>query len=188
MGDYLNVSVEITKMITDFVPKESVHVYSVDELWVTVDGLERLYGSVYEIAELLQQNIRDQFGMECVVGIGDNKFLAKVVMDIHAKKAADGIAECRYEDVSRLLWPIPIEKIWGIGSRMMRNLNRMGIVTLGQLAHTPLTALKKRFGIMGEQLYWHAWGVDLSPVTGNFTKDEQKGYGHGMTLLRDYEK
>lgn len=86
MGDYLNVSVEITKMITDFVPKESVHVYSVDELWVTVDGLERLYGSVYEIAELLQQNIRDQFGMECVVGIGDNKFLAKVVMDIHAKK------------------------------------------------------------------------------------------------------
>lgn len=41
---------------------------------------------------------------------------------------------------------------------------------------------------MGEQLYWHAWGVDLSPVTGNFTKDEQKGYGHGMTLLRDYEK
>lgn len=39
---------------------------------------------------------------------------------------------------------------------------------------------------MGEQLYWHAWGIDLSPVYGNFTKQEQKGFGHGISLLRDY--
>ncbi|WP_173918494.1 DNA polymerase IV [Halobacillus sp. Marseille-Q1614] len=186
MGDYLEVSVEITKMMMNYVPAEAIHVYSVDELWVTIDGLEKLYGSPYDIARMIQDNIRDQFGIECVIGIGDNKFLAKVVMDIHAKKAEDGIAECRYEDVKRLLWPTPIEDIWGIGSRMMRNLNRLGIVTLGQLAEYPLKYMKKHYGIMGEQLHWHAWGVDLSPVVGNFTKTEQKGYGHGITLLRDY--
>ena len=41
---------------------------------------------------------------------------------------------------------------------------------------------------MGEQMYWHAWGIDLSPVYGNFTKTEQKGFGHGISLLRDYTK
>ncbi len=105
-------------------------------------------------------------------------------MDLHSKKV--GIAECTYEDVEQKLWPFPIEDIWGIGSRMKKNLNRMGITTLGQLANYNLEHLKKRFGIMGEQLYWHAWGVDLSPVFGNFTKQGQKGFGHGIALLRDY--
>lgn len=188
MGDYIEVSGEITKMIMNFVPKKAIHVYSVDELWVTVNGLKRLYGSPYDIAKKIQFQIREQFGIECVVGIGDNKFLAKVVMDIHAKKSHDGIAECRYEDVEEKLWPVDIYAIWGIGSRMTRNLNRMGIVTLGQLAHHSLKYLKKNYGIMGEQLYWHAWGIDLSPVYGNFVKTEQKSYGHGITLLRDYTK
>ncbi|WP_188205886.1 DNA polymerase IV [Alkalibacillus aidingensis] len=188
MGDYLTISLEITKLMLRFVPKEAIHVYSVDEVWVTVDGLERLHGSPYQIAQKIQASIREQFGIESVIGIGDNKFLAKVVMDIHAKKNSQGISECRYEDVSDLLWPIPVEKVWGIGSRLMTHLNRMGIITLGNLANYSKSILKKRFGVIGEQLYWHAWGIDLSPVTGNFTKTEQKGYGHGVTLLRDYTK
>ncbi len=62
----------------------------------------------------------------------------------------------------------------------------MGIVKLGQLANFNLDVLKRRFGVMGEQLYWHSWGIDLSPVFGDFTKQEQKGFGHGIALLRDY--
>ncbi|QDP42184.1 DNA polymerase IV [Radiobacillus deserti] len=186
MGDYIKVSLEITKLVNRYVPKEAIHQYSVDEVWVTVNGLDKIYGSPYEVAKMLQDELKDTMGLTCSIGIGDNKFLAKVVMDLYAKKT--GIAECRYEDVERLLWPTPIEEIWGIGSRMKRNLNRMGIVTLGQLANYPLERLKKRFGIMGEQFYWHAWGVDLSPVLGDFQKQEQKGFGHGITLLRDYRK
>ncbi|MBP1949494.1 DNA polymerase IV [Virgibacillus litoralis] len=184
MADYLQVSMEITKLINQYVPKEAIHQYSVDEVWVTVNGLEKLFGDRWQVARLIKQDILENFGITCSIGIGDNKFLAKVVMDLHAKQV--GIAECKYEDVTEKLWPFPIEKIWGIGSRMKRNLNRMGIVNLGQLANAELKYLKKRFGIMGEQLYWHAWGVDLSPVFGNFTKTEQKGFGHGISLLRDY--
>ncbi|WP_186576449.1 Y-family DNA polymerase [Aquibacillus kalidii] len=185
MGDYLKVSVEITKLINQFVPKEAIHQYSVDEVWVTVNGLGKIYGSSWNIAKLIKNELLETMGLTCSIGIGDNKFLAKVVMDLYAKK--DGIAECRYEDVKAKLWPTPIEDIWGIGKRMMRNLNRMGIVNLGQLANYSLERLKKRFGVMGEQLYWHAWGVDLSPVIGNFEKQSQKGFGHGITLLRDYD-
>ena len=105
-------------------------------------------------------------------------------MDLHAKKK--GVAECKYEDVEELLWPAQIGDIWGIGHRMKKNLNRMGIVNLGQLANFSLDVLKRRFGVMGEQLYWHAHGIDLSPVFGDFTKHEQKGFGHGIALLRNY--
>ncbi|TQS75776.1 DNA polymerase IV [Ornithinibacillus gellani] len=184
MADYLHMSIEITRLLNQYAPKEAIHPYSIDEVWVTVNGLEHLFGTPYHIATLIKQDILESFGLTCSIGIGDNKFLAKVVMDLHAKKS--GIAECRYEDVQEKLWPFPIEKIWGIGSRMKRNLNGMGIITLGQLARFDQKQLKKRFGIMGEQMYWHAWGIDLSPVFGNFTKTEQKGFGHGISLLRDY--
>ncbi|MFD1040200.1 DNA polymerase IV [Virgibacillus byunsanensis] len=188
MADYLHVSVEITKLINQYVPKEAIHPYSVDEVWVTVNGLEKLFGDRWQVARKIQQDILDSFGITSAIGIGDNKFLAKVVMDLHAKKADSGIVECHYEDVEEKLWPFPVEVIWGIGSRMKHNLNRMGIITLGQIARFKLDHLKKRFGIMGEQLYWHAWGIDLSPVFGDFTKTEQKGFGHGISLLRDYSK
>ncbi|MFC3039959.1 DNA polymerase IV [Virgibacillus xinjiangensis] len=186
MADYLQMSVEITRLIHQYVPKEAIHQYSVDEVWVTVNGLERLFGNRWEAARKIKRDIKESFGITSSIGIGDNKFLAKVVMDLHAKK--QGIAECRYEDVEEKLWPFPVEDIWGIGSRMKRNLNRMGIVTLGQLARFDPDRLRKRFGIMGEQLYWHAWGIDLSPVFGEFTKQEQKGFGHGISLLRDYSQ
>src|SRR5699024_6089681 len=132
MADYLHVSLKITKLIHNYAPKEAIHPYSIDEIWVTVNGLERLFGDRRQIAEKIKAEIMESFGLTAAIGIGDNKFLAKVVMDLHAKK--EGIAECSYEDVEEKLWPFPIEKIWGIGSRMKRNLNRMGIVTLGQLA------------------------------------------------------
>ncbi|GGJ94414.1 putative UV-damage repair protein UvrX [Lentibacillus kapialis] len=184
MADYLQVSMEITKLINQYVPKEAIHQYSVDEVWVTVNGLDKLFGSRWQVANAIKQDIFESFGITCSIGIGDNKFLAKVIMDLYAKK--HGVAECTYEDVREKLWPFPVQEIWGIGRRMQRNLNRMGVVTLGQLAEFPLKLLTKRFGIIGEQLYWHAWGVDLSPVFGNFTKMEQKGFGHGISLLRDY--
>jgi DNA polymerase V len=186
MADYLKVSAEITKLIYQYVPKEAIHPYSVDEVWVTVNGLQKLFGNRREVARRIKNDIYECFGITCSIGIGDNKFLAKVVMDLHAKQ--QGIAECTYEEVQQKIWPFPIEAMWGIGSRMKKNLNRMGIVTIEQLARFDLRYLKKRFGIMGEQLYWHSWGIDLSPVLGNFIKTEQKGFGHGISLLRDYSK
>lgn len=186
MADYLHVSIQITKLLYRFAPKEAIHTYSVDEIWVTVNGLDHLTGGRWENARQIQKAILEYFGITSSIGIGDNKFLAKVVMDLIAKKSPEGIAECRYEDVTSLLWPVPVEEVWGIGSRMKHHLHRLGITTLGQIAQFPLDLLKKHFGVMGEQLYWHAWGIDLSPVLGDFTKTTQKSFGHGISLLRNY--
>lgn len=184
MGDYINKSAELTRYFYNFAPSEAVHPYSIDETWITINGTEHLFGSRQETAKKIQKGIWDTFGLPASIGIGDNKFLAKAVMDLYSKKA--GIAECKYEDVEEKLWPVDIEKIWGIGHRMKHNLNQLGIRTMGHLAHYKLRYLRKHFGVIGEQLYWHAWGIDLSLVLGDFQKPENKGFGHGITLLRDY--
>jgi len=185
MGYYLDVSVEITKLLNTFAPMEDIHVYSVDEAFLDITN-NNLHGDKWQTAKKIIRKIYDDFGLPSCIGIGPNKFLAKVILDIEAKKK--WVAACDYEDVQDKLWPVPIKDMWGIGSRMNHNLNRMGIMTVGQLAQYPLKLLKKRFGVMGEELYWHANGVDLSPVSGyrGAADNTPKGFYHGITLLRDY--
>lgn len=50
--------------------------------------------------------------------------------------------------MSESIWPYPVEEMWGVGRRMQRHLNKMGIYTIGDLAKTPLTRLTKRWGLM----------------------------------------
>lgn len=76
MGDYLKVSIEITKLLHDYAPPEAIHQYSIDEVWVTVDGLQKLFGNPWDIARKIQNEILDRFGITSSIGIGDNKFLA----------------------------------------------------------------------------------------------------------------
>jgi len=196
MGLYLEFSMQITKILSRFAPPESIHVYSVDESWVNlgpVGASSRLFGTPWETAQLIQSTIRCETGLPCSIGIGDNKLLSKLILDVEAKKSSQGIAECRYEDVEKKLHPVPIKEIWGIGSRLEKQLNRLGIYTLGDIAKYPLERLKKRFGVMGEQLYWHSHGIDLSPVEYYPDVDDnrefrQKGFSQGITLLRDYRE
>ena len=185
MGLYLEISAKITQLFNHFVPKECIHTYSVDESFLRVDGTERLWGTAYEAAKKIQHEILQNFGITCAIGIGPNMLMAKVCLDIEAKKK--GIAEWRYEDVQEKLWPItPLREMWGIGSRTERALNRMGIMSIGQLANYPLNLLEKKFGIMGNQLYHHAHGVDFSEIGAPIMKG-QISFGRGQILLRDYD-
>ncbi|MCR1990993.1 DNA repair protein [Bacillus subtilis] len=130
-----------------------------------------------------------EFGLMCTVGIGDNMLLSKIALDLESKKTKSGIARWRYEDVPNKLWKVhPLSKMWGIGGRMERNLNRMGISTVGQLAKFPLELLEKKFGIMGNQLYYHAHGIDLSEIGAPLMQDQISCFGKSQILLRDYTR
>lgn len=106
------------------------------------------------------------------------------ILDTKAKQS--GIAECRYEDVPELLWPLPVEEVWGIGHKMRQQLNRVRIFTLEDLAKAPLGWLRRTYGVMGEEYFMHAWGVDLSPVLYDPALEIRKGFSRGNTLARDY--
>lgn len=184
MGTYVRISTEITRLFHRYVPKEAIHTYSVDESFLKVDGVEHIWGDAHTIAKKIKSEIYKEFGLHCAIGIGPNMLLSKLCLDLEAKKK--GIAEWTFEDVEKQLWPLsPLSKMWGIGSRMERNLNRMGIFTVGQLANYPLELLEKKFGVMGNQLYYHAHGIDLSDI-GAPIMQGQISFGKGQILLRDY--
>ncbi|MCA1030630.1 UV damage repair protein UvrX [Bacillus timonensis] len=185
MATYLRISTEITRLFHRFVPKESIHTYSVDESFLKVDGVENLWGGdATAIAYKIKRDIERQFQLPCAIGIGPNMLLSKLCLDLEAKKK--GVAEWTFEDVEKKLWPLsPLSKMWGIGSRVEKTLNKMGIMSVGQLANYPLELLEKKFGVMGNQLYHHAWGVDLSEL-GAPIMQGQISFGKSQILLRDY--
>lgn len=184
MGLYLDFSMSITRVLHQFAPAEDIHVYSVDEVWICANGLSRWYGTVHDVAVAIQERIQTEFRLPCALGIGPNKFISKAILDVRGKK--EGIASCTYEEVPEKLWPVPVQEIWGIGPRLRKHLNRMGIYVLGELANYPIDRLRKKFGIMGEQLWNHANGIDLSEVNVKSGYNEHKGFSSGITLLRDY--
>ncbi|WP_209020972.1 DNA polymerase thumb domain-containing protein [Evansella clarkii] len=187
MATYLNVSVQVTELFHRYVPMEAIHTYSVDESFLDISGTERLWGSPRELAARIQKDMYLQFGLSCAVGIGPNMLLSKLCLDLEAKKTEGGIASWGYKDVEEKLWPVaPLQKMWGIGSRVEKRLHRMGIFSVGQLANYPLHKLEKEFGIMGNQLYYHANGIDLSEL-GAPILSGQISYGKSQILLRDYK-
>ncbi|MBD3109584.1 UV damage repair protein UvrX [Bacillus sp. AGMB 02131] len=186
MATYLRISTEITRVFHRYVPKEDIHTYSVDESFLRVDGVLSLWGSAEKIAEKIRSDIEREFQLPCAIGIGPNMLLAKLCLDLEAKKK--GIATWTYEDVKTKLWPIsPLSKMWGIGRRVEKTLNSMGIFTVGHLANHSLKLLEKKFGVMGNQLYYHAWGVDLSEI-GAPMMEGQISFSKGQILLRDYKE
>lgn len=187
MGKYLEISMEVTKILNRFAPFDSIFQYSVDEAWIDVTGTEKLFGDKWSVARKIKEFMWNELRLPVAIGIGPNMLVAKLCLDMEAKKTQEGITEWKYEDLPEKLWPVPVKDMWGIGSRMERNLNRMGIRTVGHLANFDAALLEKRFGIMGVQLYNHAWGIDYSRVMPNYSQ-RHKSYGNGITLLRDYDK
>lgn len=184
MATYIRISTEITKVFHRYVPQEAIHTYSIDESFIQVDGAEKLWGDVWTIARKIRSDIAREMQLPSAVGIGPNMLMAKLCLDLEAKK--HGIAEWTYEDIPEKLWPVaPLRDMWGIGRRIERTLNGMGIFTVGQLANYPLSLLEKKFGVMGNQLYYHAWGVDLSEL-GAPILQTQISFGKSQVLLRDY--
>lgn len=184
MEFFVRMSVEITRVLNDFVPKEAMHVYSVDEAFVDLTGTEKLWGPPEETAKYIQQRIYDQFQIPSAVGMGPNMLMSKLALDLEGKKKS--FAKWTYEDVPTKLWPVrPLSEMWGIGKRTEKTLQNMGIFSVGDLAHADLELLEKRFGIMGNQLYYHAWGIDHS-IVGAPIMQGQVSFGKGQVLMRDY--
>ncbi|MBS3812077.1 MAG: UV damage repair protein UvrX [Halanaerobiales bacterium] len=184
MGLYIKVSLEITRIFNNYVPLDAIHVYSIDESWLKLDGTERLFGNKWEVAKKIKKDLLENYGLNCGMALGPNMFLSKVAMDNEGKKK--GLVEWTYEDVEDKLWSLALKKCWGIGSRLSRHFNKLGVKTIGDLAHLPLNYLEGKFGVMGTQLFYHAWGVDLSEVEGHYI-DERKNLGRGITLYCDYK-
>ncbi|KMK75904.1 DNA polymerase IV [Alkalihalobacillus pseudalcaliphilus] len=184
MQDYVEASIQITEILKQYT--DLVEPFSIDEQFLDITGSQRLFGTPHQIAQKIQKHIWDHMRVRARIGIGENKVLAKMACDLFAKKNKDGIYWLKQDQLEQTLWPLPIEKLYGIGRQRLKHFRNMGIRTIGQFAHTPLEHFKKKWGIPGHVLWMTAHGIDYSPVTTR-SHDGQKAIGHGMTLPRDYD-
>ena len=135
---------------------------SVDEAFIDVTGALRMHGSAVALGERLRATIADEQQITCSVGIGPSKFVAKV-----ASRAAkpDGLVEVPADGVTDFLHPLPVEAMWGVGAATAAKLHRLGIETVGDLAHADVRALRPVFGPnAGAGLRSLAWGRDARSV------------------------
>lgn len=190
MNLYISKSKEVISIYLDFVSDDDLHVYSIDECFLDVTNYLKLYNKTdVELAELILKTIYEKTGLTATCGIGPNMLLAKVAMDIEAKHNKNNIAKWEYEDVPTKLWKIsPLSKMWGIGSRMEANLNKIGIYSLEDLAKTDKYLLKNKFGIMGLELWNHANGIDLSVIKDYKRLAKSESYSHSQVLFKDYNE
>jgi len=188
MSLYIEKSKEIVSIYLDYVSKEDLHIYSIDECFLDVTDYMKLYNkTTYEIAKDILSTITKKTGLYATAGIGPNMLLAKIAMDTEAKHNSDMIAEWTYDDVESKLWSItPLSDMWGIGSRMQKRLNLLGINTIGDLAHYNKLKLKEKFGIIGEELWYHANGIDLSKISDFNKESKEKSISNSQILYKDY--
>lgn len=177
---YTHFSSRILNIMRSFTPL--VEPFSIDEAFLDVTGCDKLLGSPADIAQQLKGRIRSEVGVGCSIGIGPNKLLAKMAAGM---QKPDGFTVIEADDVPRRLWPLPVRELFGIGPRYERHLARLGIRTIGDLAEFPRDSLRRRFGAVGEMLWWCANGVDHSPVDPH-SLDRVKSIGQQVTLPRDY--
>ncbi len=177
---YTWTSSNIIKMMLDYTPL--VEVFSIDEAFLDVTGSIRLFGSAERIAYLLKARIFHEFGLKCSIGIAPNKLLAKLASDM---KKPDGLTIIKPDQIENILENLPIEEICGIGRKMKKHLNLLGIFTCSQLAGFPVNILRKKFGIVGDRLIQMARGIDDNPVITEEEEEDIKSVGHSMTFPED---
>lgn len=185
---YLDKSKEVVSIYLDYVAKEDLHIYSIDECFLDVTDYLKLYKKTdTELAFDILNKIKETTGLTATCGIGPNMLLAKVSMDIEAKHNPNCIAKWTLEDIETKLWNIaPLSEMWGIGTRLEKRLNALGIFSIKDLALYDKNKLHDKFGIIGLELWNHANGIDTSRIS-DFSKiKKEKSFSHSQVLFKDY--
>jgi DNA polymerase-4 len=184
-GRYAEISGQLHRILCDVTPQ--VEPIGLDEAFLDVAGALRLMGAPEVIAANLRARVRADLSLDCAVGIGRSKMIAKL-----ASRAAKPIASraglqpgpgvvCIGPDIEMaFLHGHQVEALWGVGPATANRLHELGVATVADLAAVPLDTLVRR---LGKASGWHlaslARGEDPSPVTPN---RPAKSIGHEETF------
>ncbi len=187
MQDYIDMSITILKIYLEFVAREDIFVYSIDEVFIDLTKYLKLYQlTAYELAKKIMHTVYERTSVLSTCGIGPNMLMAKFALDIESKHTPEMIAEWTYADLPKKLWPIlDMTDVWSIGKRKQIRLNKCGYLTIGDIANGDVKQLINEFGILGEEMYLHANGIDISKIQDTVTRI-RKSVGRGHTLTESY--
>ena len=149
---------------------------SVDEAFLDLGGTERLQGSAESVARKIKDRVKSRLNLTASVGVAPNKFLAKLASDLDKP---DGLTVIQAQDVDRILPPLPVSKLWGIGKVTAAKLEAVNIRTIQNLRLASPDYLAKYLGGEAERYRRLAKGIDDCAVTPDRAA---KSIGHEQTF------
>ena len=200
MALYIEYSTKIYDIYLKYIAPEDIHVYSIDEVFMDITGYLNTYHlTAYELAMRIIRDILHSAGITATVGIGTNMYLAKIAMDIKAKKMLpdkDGVRIAELDEMSyrRELWAhTPLTDFWRVGRGTANKLEANGLYTMGDIARYSLSnfgeeKLYQLFGVNAELLIDHAWGWEPCTIMDvKAYEPENKSIGSGQVLHCPYD-
>ena len=198
MDEYIRVNMRIQEVLSNYGSPEDIYPYSIDEGFVDLTSSLNYFipdknisrkHKLDMVSAKIQKDIWRRTGIYSTVGMSDaNPLLAKLALDNESKKTPTMRANWSYEDVETKVWTIPkMTDFWGIGNRMEKRLNNLGIYSIKDLANFNPDILKSSLGVTGVDLWFHANGIDESNVHKPY-KPKSKALGNSQVLPRDYTK
>jgi DNA polymerase-4 len=152
---------------------------SLDEAFLDVSGCERLFGDAVEIGRAIKRDILRETGLVASIGVASSKFIAKLASDMDKP---DGFRVIRPEEVTSVLAPLSVSKIFGVGPRTAKRLETLGVLTVGDLAARDRDEVIKRFGASGAWIHDLAHGIDVRRVS---PRREERSYSQERTFAKD---
>ncbi len=197
MAKYMEISTKIYGVYLKYIAPEDIHVYSIDEVFIDLTNYLSTYKcSAHELAIRMIRDVLATTGITATAGIGTNLYLAKIAMDIKAKKMPadkDGVRIAELDEITyrKELWSHkPLTDFWRVGRGIAKKLEDNYMFTMGDVARCSIyneEVLYKLFGINAELLVDHAWGWE--PVTMELVKSykpETNSTSSGQVLTRPY--
>ena len=198
MAHYMEISTKIYEIYLRYIAPEDIHVYSIDEVFIDVTAYLKTYKcTAHELAMKLIREVLSETGITATAGIGTNLYLAKIAMDIVAKKMPadqDGVRIAELDEMSyrRKLWNHrPLTDFWRIGRGISKKLEAEGLFTMGDVARFSEYGedkLFKIFGVNAELLIDHACGYEPTPMSAiKSYKPENHSISQGQVLSCPYD-
>jgi len=180
MALYSEVSRSVMALFRSITPL--VEPLSLDEAFLEVSGAVRRLGDAAEIGEYICARVFDEQGITCSVGVAGTKFVAKLAS---TRAKPDGLLVVRPPEVMDFLHPLPVGALWGVGPKTEEVLLRLGLRTVGDLAHVPAKTLQRALGsALGAHLHDLSWGRDPRRVVPD---EPEKSTGHEETFGTDVD-
>ncbi|MGZ4596520.1 MAG: DNA polymerase IV [Actinomycetes bacterium] len=177
---YATVSAGVMEIFRSITPL--VEPLSLDEAFLDVSGAVRRLGSPTTIGALIRDRVADEQRITCSVGVASTKFVAKLAS---TRAKPDGLLVVPAAGVVAFLHPLPVGALWGGGEKTERELVRLGLHTVGDIANTPRTTLVRALGqASGAHLHALAWGRDERSVVAH---EPDKSIGAEETFARDVD-
>ncbi len=177
---YSEISERVMAIFHSYTPL--VEPISLDEAFLDVTGSQKLFGTGREIAAKIREQVEKEEGITCSVGLAQSKFIAKLASQ-HCKP--NGMLEIKPDRILEFLHPLPVRAIWGDGPKTAESLERLGLHTVSDIAHTPRATLIRALGdATGASLYELAWGRDYRDV---IPDEPEKSIGNEETFSEDLD-